>query len=527
MASSYDVVVVGGGSNSLTAAAYLAKAGKKVVVLEKNARCGGAVHSVEVAPGFVGDPCAAGFVICQANPAIAQDELGLHSKFGLQWVWGEASFATAFHDNTGIITYTDLDKCCQTIAKFSKRDAEVYHAYVTGVKGMLPLLLKGMFTPPPPFGVFVSMLEQNAPGRRMVTAMLQSAADVVDGMFESPELKMHIMKWVGELMVAPDVKGTGLIPTLLLGMAHTYKMGAPVGGAQNLPAAIERCIEHYGGTVRTSADVVKINMVGGKATGVTLKDGEVVTARDAVVANIHPWDLAEFVEGVDPEIAAAARQTTLSSYSAINQQYALTEAPIWKAGPEYTPSMFVECVKRDMTGIRLAFDDYRYGRMPLQHLSPLVAVHSNLDKTRAPAGKAAMYLYHFAPNHLANGGINGWDAAKEETADAVFDEMCKYTTNMDRSKIIARYVTTPLDYHRRSRLMREGDIFGIGTVTAQFLGRRPIPELAQYTIPGVESLYLVGCGQHPGGGVTLGGRATAMKMLMDWKIDLKKAFISI
>jgi len=100
--------------------------------------------------------------------------------------------------------------------------------------------------------------------------------------------------------------------------------------------------------------------------------------------------------------------------------------------------------------------------------------------------------------------------------------MCRYTTNMDRSKVIA-----PLDNHRHSRLMKLGDICGIGTMTSQFMGRRPIPELTDHRILGLKSLYVVGCFQHPRCAVTPGGRATAMKMLMDWKINLRKAFVSL
>jgi phytoene dehydrogenase-like protein len=524
MAGAYDVVVVGGGSNSLTTAAYLAKIGKKVLVLEKNAECGGGVVSMSPAPGFVCDPHATGMITCVPNPAISHDELGLQKKFGLEWVWAEASFSTVFDDGSGLMTYQDLDKSCASIAQFSQRDAEVYRQFVADCREYLPLLLKGFYAPPLPFGGFVSLLEQNAKGRRLVTAMLESAFDVLNDLFESPELKMHILKWVGEMMIHPETKGTGIVPFLLMGIAHSYKAGAVVGGSQNMTTALERSIRHYGSEIRVNAEVVKINLAGGRATGVTLKDGETIAARDAVVANIHPWDLGKFLEGIDPQVVENARRVKLSSHGAINQQFALSEAPIWKAGPQYAPSMLVECLKRDMNGMRAKFDEYKYGRMSREHLSPLIAIQSNHDKTRAPEGKATMYLYHFAPMVLEKGGLEGWDAIKEETADAVFDEMCKYTTNMDRSKIIARHVETPLDHHRHSIMMRNGDIFGVGTFTSQFFGRRPTPELAQYRVPGLEGFYLSGCTQHPGGTVTLGGRATAMKMLMDWKIDLRKAF---
>lgn len=527
MAEIHDVVVAGGGSNSLTAAAYLAKIGKKVLVLEKNEHCGGGVVSCEPAPGFIGDPHATGMVVALMNPAISHDELGLAKQFGLQWAHTEATFATVFDDAAGMITWNDLDRSCQSIAQYSARDADVYHAWVKRAQQVLPLILKGYFVPPLPFGGFLAMLEQSPQGRRLVTDLMDSAYDVLERNFESPEVKMHIMKWCAELMMAPEVKGTGVVPTVLLGIAHLKGAAAVVGGSANLTNALIRCIEHHGGEVRTGCEVTKVHIRAGRATGVRLADGQSIDARDAVIGSIHPWDLGSLVEGIDPALVEAARQVSLSSFGAINQQIALTEPPKWKAGAEYEKSMLVECVQRDYLALRKSFDSYRYGEMPADHLSPLIAVQSLHDPSRAPAGKAAMYLYHFAPLELREGGLDAWDRHKEHWCDAIYDEMCKYTTNLDRSHIIGAYRETPLDHHRHSAGMKRGDIFGIGTTLSQFMGRRPIPELAQYKVPGLEAFYLAGPSQHPGGTVTLGGRATAMKMLMDWKIDLKKAFISI
>ena len=522
---SFDVVVVGGGSNSLTTAAYMAKIGKSVLVLEKNAECGGGVTSMSPAPGFICDPHAAAMGSCIPNPIIAHDELGLLSKFGLEFAWPGANFGTMFDDGTSIITYKDVDKTCETIAKFSQRDAEAYKRFVGECQEILPLILMGYYTPPLGFGDFINLCDSSRVGQRLINSMLISAWDLLNTLFESPELKMHVLKWVGEMMISPEMKGTGIVPFILMGLMHKNNMGVVVGGSQNMTRALERCVESYGGKIRTNAEVVKINVSSGKATGVTLKDGEVINARDAVVGSIHPWDLGDMIAGLDPEVVRNARNVQLSDFGAINQQYALHEAPIWKAGAEHKLSVMNECIARDMTSMRRGFDEYRYGNMP-KHLSPLISIPSDFDPTRAPPGKTAMYLYHFAPMIRSNGGLEAWDEAKEGVADAVFEEFCSYTTNMDKSKVIARHVESPLDHHRHSRSMKNGDIFGIAQSTAQLMGRRPTPELAQYKVPGLENFYLVGPFMHPGGTVTLGGRATAMKMVMDWKVDLETAFIS-
>jgi phytoene dehydrogenase-like protein len=524
--SSYDVVVVGGGSNSLTAAAYLAKAGKRILVLEKNAACGGGVVSREFAPGFIGDTHATGMGTCLPNPAIQHDELELLSRFGLRFVFAEAAFSTVFDDGTSIMNYRDVDRTCATIAQFSQRDARTYKQFVAECREFLPLLLKGFYTPPMPFPGFIGMLESSAKGRRLSSALLESALDVVNDLFESPELKIHLLKWVGEMMLSPETKGTGIVPFMLMGIMHAIDMSAVVGGSQQMTVALQRCVEAHGGVVRTEAEVVKVLTQGGRATGVALANGETISARDAVIGNIHPWDLGKFVDGLDPALVAAASKVRLSEYGAINQQIALTEVPRWKGGPVLDTSMGVECAKRDLLSIRRGFDEYRYGRMPAS-LSPLVFVQSRLDPSRAPAGQASVYLYHFAPMQLADGGLEGWGAAKQGVADSVFDTFASYTTNIDRSKIIGRYIETPLDHHRHSASMKNGDIFGCGMYASQFLGRRPIAELGQYRVPGVEGLYLAGPFMHPGGTVTLGGRCTAMRMMMDWGMELRSVFKSL
>ncbi|HEX5805939.1 MAG TPA: NAD(P)/FAD-dependent oxidoreductase [Macromonas sp.] len=522
----YDVVVVGAGSNSLSAAAYLGKAGKRVLVLEKNSSCGGGVVSREFHPGFIGDTHATGMGLCLPNPAIANDELELLSRHGLKFFHAEAAFSTTFYEGGAILNYRDVDRTCATIAQFSPRDAKVYKEFTQVSARYLPLLLKGLYTPPMPFAGFLGMLESSPEGRVLSTAMLRSAWDVVNDLFESPELKIHLLKWVGEMMISPETKGTGIVPYMLMGIMHAVDMSGVVGGSGQMTAALIRSVQAYGGEIRTGADVVKVLNRNGRATGVVLANGEEILAKDAVVASIHPWDLGDLVEGLEPGLIAAAKSVKLSEHGAINQQLALSEEPIWKGGAVLDSSMGVECVERDMEAVRRSFDEYRYGRMP-DHLSPLVFVQSRMDKTRAPEGKAQIYLYHFAPMLLADGGLEGWDAKKQEVADAVFDDFCRYTTNIDRSKILGRLIETPLDHHRHSASMKHGDIFGCGTFTSQFMGRRPIPELGQYRVPGAEGLYLTGPFMHPGGTVTLGGRNTAMRMLMDWGVDLRTVFKSL
>jgi len=520
----YDIVCIGAGSNTLVLAAYMAKAGKSVLLLEKNDQAGGGVISVEIAPGFTHDPHATGYISFQANPAIKDDELGLFSRFGLETFTYEASFASIFESGEGLVTYTDIDRSCEGIAKYSQKDADSYRAFVAKAKQILPILGRGSSTPPLPTGRFFSLLEQSEIGRELQSAMFKSAYDMIESLFETVEVKLHYLKWCAEVMENPETNGTGIVMYQLCGLAHTYEALGITGGSKNLTNALVRCIERYGGEIRLNSEVAKVDIESGNATGVTLATGEHIAASDAIVGCIHPWHLDDVVPEVDPNIAARARQTKLSGHGALNQQIALTELPEFKAGSEYRDAMCVEYVPLDLDGVRKTFDQYRFGEIPKRCVSPMTMLHSLKDPSRAPEGQCAMYLYHFAPLELKEGGIEAWSQQRETFADAIWEAFASFTTNMDQDKIIARLIETPLEHHRHSNSMVNGDIIGLGTTIGQLMGQRPIPELANYRIPGLEKLYLAGPFMHPGGTVLFGGRATAIKMCQDMDIDLHKVF---
>ena len=520
----YDIVVVGGGSNSLAAAAYMAKAGKKVLVLEKNEVCGGGVISKEIAPGYIHDTHACGLVTCLGNPLLTHDELGLYSKHGLELVPVEASFASLFEDGSSFFIYKNLDKTCEEVAKFSPKDAGTFRDFVIEARSLLPLLNRGAATPPLPTGNFISMLESSALGRKLADSMFKSCYDIINERFESEHVKIHFMKWCAEAMINPEEKGTGILIYNLMGVACDVEPTYVKGGTGNLAKSLVSAIEGYGGEVRTNSEVVRVNVSGGRSWGVCLKDGELIEARDGVIASIHPWKLGEFVPEVDKDIAAAARQTSLSHHGALLQGIALDRIPEFKANKNLLKAQGIEYVPLGMEDTRRTFDEYRYGRIPQGHLSPLAIMPSLYDPSRAPEGCTTLWLYHFAPMVLAEGGLQAWTDHKQAFADQIWDVFKDLVTNIDDSNIVARHIESPLDHHNHSGSMINGDIMSLGTQIGQFLGRRPTPELAQYAVPGIEGLYLAGPFMHPGGTVTLGGRATAIKMYRDMGIDLNIGF---
>lgn len=524
----YDVITVGSGHNALIAAAYLAVAGRKVLVLERNSWPGGGVVTREVtAPGFKHDTHSTTHLFIHANPLMQDDELGLKSRFGLSYIAPEAAFATIFGDGRSIVTYRDVEKTVASIARFSQRDAQTYRELVARSMHMLPMFVKGMFVPPVSNATLTALLEQSAEGREIITMMAKSVYDVVCELFENEQVRVHFMRFTAEGGASPEEKNTGLLLLLIPGFLHSYPTSLPKGGSGELTAALIRCIEHHGGEVRTNSSVSRVTVKNGRATGVVLANGQAIAARELVIGSIHPRLLGELVEGFPADLAKRAAALQPGGFSAINTHYALREAPKFLAAdPDASRAVSMQLATSDLEDLRRMFDSYRYGRFHEGDLAPggtlTVNVHTNHDPGRAPNGQATLYLYTFVPYALAQGGAARWDEIKEQVADRMLESFRRFTSNMGPENIIARHIESPLDMERSSPSFQFGDTHGLGSYAHQHGSFRPLPELAQYTVPGIERFYLAGPFMHPGGGVFGGGRATAVRIFDDLGLDMEK-----
>ncbi|NKJ02358.1 NAD(P)/FAD-dependent oxidoreductase [Novosphingobium sp. SG707] len=518
----YDIVVVGGGHNGLVAAAYLAKAGKQVIVLEAKPFFGGGVVTRELTvPGFKHDQHSMSHIMLQANPLIVNDELGLKSKFGLKYNFPKRPFVSIFEDGSSISMFTDPAANVAEIARFSAEDAQAYaEVSALGAK-LLPMLTAGMFVPPAPFGATFAMLDQSLEGRVMLDILQRSAWDLVSDRFKNEKVRMHFLKLLSENLAAPFERGTGIGLLFFVAAIERYGCGAAVGGSGELSRALADCIKSHGGEIRCDTPVTKLIVSGGRATGVRTADNEEIMARDAVIGAIHPHLLGRFIDGLDTGVVQRAERVQQAAYSAFAVHAALNEPLRFKSDENVDDGYVVELHSGGMEDFLRKFDDMKYGHLPKKPLigasSPSVA-----DTTRVPEGKATFYAFSYAPYELADGGAAAWDRIKEQHQQHIIEEIGLFCHNLDADNIIAVHSDSPLDLERSSPSFQRGDIHGCAPYLNQFAAHRPTPDLGNYTVPGVERMYLVGPFLHPGGGVFGAGRGTAIRMFDDLGMDFDK-----
>ena len=519
MQKAFDVIAIGSGHNGLVAAAYLAAAGKRVLVLERNAWFGGGVVTRELTvPGFRHDQHSMAHIFIQANPLLKNDELRLKSKFGLRYVIPELPMMSVFEDGRTLGVYRDRERTCTEIARFSKKDADAFRWVSDKAAAYLPMVVASLYTTPTPLGAGFAMMDQSREGRELWRFMQMSSHDLLSEIFENDRVRMHFGRVAGENLVSPDEKATGMGLFVFVGFLEAYGIGVPVGGSGRLTDALIASIESHGGEVRANADVTRVIVRQGRAAGVQLSDGTELSANDGVIGAIHPHDLDRMVDGLSREIVDDARRTQISETACITVHAALNH-PLEFRGGDQVRAVMTELLPNDYNTMRKSFDNLRYGELsdyPLVGLGSL----TQFDPSRVPAGKATMHVWDYVPFRRADG--RDWDSSKREYAERMLAHMQKFFRNVGPDNVIAYHCDSPVDMERTSSSFRRGDLHGIAATTYQYGAHRPTPDLGQNVVPGCERLWLVGPFQHPGGGVFGAGRAAAVRACEDLHIDFDR-----
>ncbi len=513
MPGAYDIIIVGAGHNGLVTAAYLARAGMRVLVLERRELVGGACVTEELWPGF--KVSTASYVNSLLRPEIISDlEL---SRYGFELLPRSPSSFTPFPDGRFLLMGPDKELTRRQVAKFSPRDADTlprYEAMLERVADFIePTLLR---TPPNPWsfrprdllalaGLGWRFLKLGKEGPQALEILTGAARPILDRWFESEELKIALATdAIIGAMASPSVPGTAYVLFHhVMGECNGVRgmWGYVRGGMGGISNALAAAARVHGAELRVNAPVAKILTRGGRVTGVALEDGtEFRAPRVASNADAHVTFLQLVDErDLEPAFVRAVRDIDYSSAS-LKINVALAELPDFIAvkGGDLPPHAHLRGtihIAPTLDYMERAYDDAKYGRPSADPILECT-IASVVDGTVAPPGRHVMsFFVQYAPYQLRNGT---WDAVKDQFADRCFDILNEYAPNFKRA-VIDRQVLSPLDLERRYGLTG-GNIFQGAMTLPQLFFLRPLPGYADYRSP-IKGLYLCGAATHPGGGV--------------------------
>jgi phytoene dehydrogenase-like protein len=514
MSKKYDAAVVGGGHNGLTCACYLAKAGLKVIVLERRHIVGGAVCTEEdIIPGYKIDVGSSAHIMIHLTPVIKDLQL---EKFGLEYIDCDPfAFAPMPDGANAIYFWKDVDKTCESI-----EDADSYKKFVAEWEKLNEGVFQAFLKPPTILNLGRHLIfgTKSKNPADMVRKLMTSYGSLVRETFKHEGLRAA-MAWLAAQSGPPP---TAMASGDFLGwhsMIHKSGVKRPRGGSGALTQAMARCLTHHGGEILLNAEVAKIEVENGETGGIILENGEKIEAK-RIISNAHVHTLFLKLigrENLPAGLAERIENVRIGNGFGMIVRCAVSELPDYISAPnsgkprDCHHGLQLLCPTLDY--LDKSYADYLNG-IPSKNPGALAMTFSAVDPTLAPEGKHTLFIWgQYYPYELSNG--ENWKDIKEREADKLIEVVNSYAPNVKNS-IIERFVQSPPDLEQRLGLLR-GNVMHVEMDFDQMFLFRPLPEMSQYKTP-IKNLYLTGASTHPGGGVfAASGYNTAQVVLKDVK----------
>ena len=496
--SSCDVAVIGGGPNGLITAAYLAKAGLKVTLLERRYEAGGGLATEEIMfPGYYANTHATYHMMVDYLPVLSDFNLSSHA---LKFVKPHRQTGMIFKDGTSLIMSNKIQETANQLLKFSREDSKSFETTIRVFREMVDEILAPgtYYAPIPPVDLAVRM-EQTEIGKKVAEISEESPVEIVERMFKHDKIKALFLYVSCMWGLNPHETGLGFLVPLLMTRCGMNKCIC-LGGSHKFASSLAREIIINNGMILENAEVTKIIMENGKATGVELHDGIIVKAK-TVISSLDPQTtFLNLVgrENLEGDLAESADKWKWEKTSFFTTHLALNEPVTYNTRDRNVNDTFM-----NILGIESMEDVVRLSEGAHEEKLELIAGHSTVetlwDPSLALPGKHTAFFQMLVPGTI-NGG---WEEKREEVQERVIEKWSEYASNMTKENMIIKASETPADIERRIPCMKYGSIKH-GEYSALQMGYFRPNDLCSTSKTPIEGLYVCGASTYPGG-LILGG----------------------
>ncbi len=509
----YDVLIIGAGHNGLIVGNYLAKGGLKVLVVERRLEAGGGLSTEEITiPAFHHNLHS--YFHDTINIMPPYEDLQMEA-FNARYYRPPVQAGMILPDGRSLCLYDDLDKTCESIGRFSKKDAEAWREIVDNYGPFVTTVIPpALYSPPAQPSEQMLQMEGSPEGMEWLRVGRMSPQEVVDEWFENEHVKALILHHLPiPRGILPDYGGLGAVVPLVISQAEHAQIA--LGGSHAPAHALWRSLLRNGGETKSFAHVEKVLVEDGKAVGVEIKGGNRYLAPTVVSTVDLKQTFLEMVgeENLEAGFVKQVKGFRLDEFSVFSVHMALREAPKFKtqAGYEDINQAFRLDIGLDRPeDFVTVLSDVRQGKLP-EKLGFIASVPTWFDPSQAPENCHTAFLWQLVPYKLDGAA---WEDVKEEYMGRCIAKWRNYAPNLTEDKIIKATCQTPVDIEERIINMREGGVFMGRMNFSQMEHFRPLPELAQFRTP-IQGLYMAGACMHPGGGIIGAPGLIAAEIIMD------------